>query len=143
VLLRQAGKLWEVVADESTLRLFSPLPLVDTHDLPFGFAVVGSKFKPIPQRNGIEASAAGKSGVLTEANWTLLRRIPALFEQLVGSHSHTSAFVENGQEQLLEAGRFLMETSGTRPPFSVLGGSDQLRPSGVLTPWPRRGTLAV
>jgi hypothetical protein len=89
LLLRRAGKDWEIVADDSTPRLFYPLPLVDTHDLPVAFAIVSNSFEPIPERNGIRASAAGESAELTEKNWTLLRKVPSLFKTLVGTHSRT------------------------------------------------------
>ena len=83
VLLRQTGKDWEVVVDDLTPRLFYPLPLVDTHDLPVPFAIVSDKFEPVNGRNGIRAAAAGESATLTEKNWTLLREVPSLFKTLI------------------------------------------------------------
>ncbi|MGD0207505.1 MAG: ATP-binding protein [Verrucomicrobiota bacterium] len=88
VLLRQAGEEWEVIVDDLTPRLFYPLPLVDTHDLPVPFAIVSDKFEPVDGRNGIRAAAAGESATLTERNWTLLREVPSLFKTLIEACSN-------------------------------------------------------
>jgi hypothetical protein len=85
VLLHQSNERWEVTVDDSTPRLFYPLPLVDTHDLPIPFAIVSENFEPTEERNGIWASAAGKSEPLTEKNWALLLEVPSLFKMLVGA----------------------------------------------------------
>jgi hypothetical protein len=83
VLLRQTGEQWEVVVEDSTPRLFYPLPLVDTHDMPVPFAIASDGFEPREERNGILAGAADGTDKPTEKNWMLLRQVPLLYKTLI------------------------------------------------------------
>lgn len=83
VLLRQTGEQWEVVVEDSTPRLFYPLPLVDTHEMPVPFAIASDGFEPREERNGILAGLADGIDKPTEKNWMLLRQVPMIYKTLI------------------------------------------------------------
>jgi hypothetical protein len=76
VLLHAQDERWTLLPATKVPRLFYPLPLVGTDNLPLPFAIVSSKFEPTESRNGIWAGSDVESSVSDHEKTYFFGRAP-------------------------------------------------------------------